>query len=90
MIIDFRKNKGDFEPVMIQDRQVERVDSYKYLGVVIDKHLTWKENTDTIIKKLKPRMYCLRKLNSFNVDTKLLKMFYSSILSGVLSFGISV
>jgi len=90
MIIDFRKNKGFFEPITIQDRQIERVDSYKYLGVVIDKDLTWTENTDSIIKKLKPRMYCLRKLRSFNVNTKLLEMFYSSILSSVLSFGISV
>ena len=50
MIIDFRKNKGFFEPITIQDRQIERVDSYKYLGVVIDKDLTWTENTDIIIK----------------------------------------
>ena len=89
MIIDFRKIPSQYEPIMISGKQVEQVNSFKYLGVVIDSKVTWTENVDNIVQKLKPRMYCLRKLQSFNVDTKLLQIFYSSIFKSVISFGIS-
>ena len=89
MIIDFRKASNQSEPIVINEKQVERVNSFKYLGVVIDSKMTWTENIDNIITKLKPRMYCLRKLRSFNVDNNLLQIFYSSIFNSVISFGIS-
>ena len=40
-----------------------------------------------IIKKTNSRLYCLRKLRSFNVITELLQMFYISAVSSILTFG---
>ena len=40
-----------------------------------------------IIKKTHSRLYCLRKLRSFNVITELLQMFYISAVSSILTFG---
>ena len=89
MVIDFRKNKSTIPHITINNKIVERVDTFKYLGVVIDKELKWKQNTDNIIKKLTPRMYCLRKLKSFEVNNKLLQMFYTSMITSVITFGIT-
>ena len=55
------------------------------MGVNID----WKQNTDHILKKLKPRMYCLRKLKSFQVNCQLLQTFYTSMITSVITFGIT-
>ena len=89
MVIDFRTKGNKPNPVQIKETNVERVASFKYLGVVLDNTLSWTKNIDNIVNKVKPRMYCLRKLKSFNVDNKLLQMFYSSVVCGALTFGLT-
>ena len=39
MIIDFKRNKNSLTPVLINNEEVERVESYKYLGVTLDNAL---------------------------------------------------
>ncbi len=89
MVIDFRKNMVTPCPVEVNGTAVERVETYKYLGVFLDKKLRWRENTDAILKKAHTRLYCLRKLRSFNVSPQLLQTFYSSIISSVLTYGLT-
>ena len=88
MVIDFRKTIIPPNKIVIDDKEVERVGDFKYLGVVLDNKLSWRHNTVHCIKKIKPRMYCLRKLKSFDVNKNLLQNFYTSVLSSVLTFGI--
>ena len=47
---------------------MERVETHKYLGVVFDSKLNWKEIIDSVLKKVNTKMYCLRKLRSFGVN----------------------
>ena len=61
MIIDFRKNGTQPNPVVIKRVEVERVSTHKYSGVVSDSNLNCKENTNTLIKKAQSRLHCLRK-----------------------------
>ena len=89
MIVDFRKNRPVLDDIVIKGEVVERANSYKYLGVVIDDKLTWKDNTDHIIKKVHSRLFCLRKLRAFNVQQELLQMFYTSIVCSVMTFGMT-
>ena len=51
MCTDFRKNQRCHKPVYIKGEAVERVDTYKYLGVVFDSKLNWKENIKSVLKK---------------------------------------
>ena len=73
---------------MIKDKEVERVVTVKYLGVTLDNKLTWRQNTEALVKKTKLRMFCLRKIRSFNVSKNLLQFFYSSIVSSTMTFGL--
>ena len=40
-------------------------DSFKYLGTIIDKKLTFKEHADIMYKKSHQRLFLLKKLKSF-------------------------
>ena len=51
MCIDFRKNQNCPKPVYIKGEAVERVDTYKNLGVVFESKLNWKENNNSVLKK---------------------------------------
>ena len=73
MVIDFRQTRPDPQPVDIKGSAVARVDMYKYLGIVLNNKLSWGDHVDFIVKKLNSRMYCLRKLNSFNITPEILK-----------------
>ena len=62
------------------------VDEYKYLGTTIDNKLRWDRHCTVTYKKCQQRLYCLRKLRSFNVDNTILSMFYKSCIQSVLTF----
>ena len=67
---------------------IERVKTYKYLGVEIDDQLKFDKCAASKVKKLQQRMFFFRKLRSFNVETCILELFYKSVLQSVLSFGL--
>ena len=75
-------------PVEINSQHVEQVESFKYLGTVIDNNLSFTEHVDHITKKANQRMYLLRKLRSFNVSTDVLSLVYVSLIQSILSFNI--
>ena len=49
MCIDFRKIQRCPKAVHIKGEAAERVETYKYLGVVFDSKLNWKENINTVL-----------------------------------------
>ena len=75
LCIDFRKNQRCPKPVYIKGEAVERVDTYKYLGVVFDSNVNWKENINSVLKKVNLRMYCMRKLRSLGENSDMLVTF---------------
>ena len=87
MCTDFRKNQRCPKPVYIKGEAVERVGTYKYLGVVFDRRLNWKENINSVVKKVNPRMYFMRKLRSFGVNSDMLVTFYNAVICSLIMFG---
>ena len=83
MCIDFRKNQRCPKTVYIKGEVVERVDTYKYLDVVFDSKLNWKENINSVLKKVNSRMYCMIKLRSFGVNSDMLVTFYNAIIRSI-------
>lgn len=86
MLIDFRKNQSVISPLVIEDQAFELVHNYKYLGTNIDDKLCFDFHVDAVCKKAHQRMYFYRKLQSFNVDSTFMKMFYSCFIESVLTF----
>ena len=86
MCIDFRKYPPSQSGTVIHDNNVEVVDEYKYLGTTIDNKLKWDRHCSVTYKKCQQRLYCLRKLRSFNIDNTILSMFYKSCIQSVLTF----
>ena len=66
---------------------MERIETYKYLGVVFDSKLNWKENINSVLKKANSRRYCLRKLRSFGVNSDMLVTIYNAVIFSIIMFG---
>ncbi len=91
LIVDFRKRQQrPYTPLMISGTPVERVSSFKYLGVNISEGLTWTTHIQTQVKKARQRLYHLRQLRKFRVSPAILKTFYSGAIENVLTQCISL
>ena len=83
MVIDFRQTRSDPQPVDIKGSVVAWVETYKYLGIVLNHKLSWGDHVDFIVKKLNSRMYCLGKHHSFHITPEILNVFYTSTIVSV-------
>ena len=50
MVIDFRQARSDPQPVDIKGSAVARVETYTYLGIVLNNNLSWGDHVDFIVK----------------------------------------
>jgi hypothetical protein len=60
VIVDFRKQQREHPPIHIDGTVVEKVVSFKFLGVHITDKLNWSTHTDSIVKKAQQRLFNLR------------------------------
>ncbi|KAK3564182.1 hypothetical protein QTP86_011022 [Hemibagrus guttatus] len=66
LIVDFRKSSSSrHSPIYINGSEVERVSSFKFLGVHISEDLCWHLNTSTLVRKAQQPLYFLRRLKKF-------------------------
>ena len=86
LIMDFRRNKNTVDPIVIKGEPVEMVDTYKYLGTIIDNQLDWSPNVDAVCKRANQRLFFLRKLRQFRVNPEILHLFYQATIQSVASF----
>lgn len=87
MLGKLRKKLGDYSPVIIQGNIIVQVDTFKYLGVVIDYSLTWKAHTNYLCSRFQQRLYFLRRLMLFGVSQKIMLLFYQAVLGSLLNYG---
>ena len=85
MIIDFRKSKAQPDPIIINVHSVEHFCTYKYSGVILNNNLSWSNNVDYIILKLKSHLYCSRKPKKSNVDIYILKLIYQLVIKSAFT-----
>ena len=87
MVVDFRQQALCRYPVFINSEPVKLVEEYIYLGITIDNKLKWDKNIELQCKKGQQRLFFLRKLKYFRLDTELLSLFYSAVVQSVIIYG---
>lgn len=63
------------------------VSSCKFLGLIIDSCLTWRQHIDQLLPKLSQAFFALLTL-SHTVDNKILKQVYFAYVQSLLSYGV--
>ncbi|KAK1802495.1 hypothetical protein P4O66_022147 [Electrophorus voltai] len=91
LIVDCsKKQERHYQPVRISGTTVERVDSFRYLGVHILQDLSRSRHTNSLAKKARQRLYHLRRLRDFRLPSKVLRNFYTCTIESILTGNITV
>ena len=85
IVINFRKRKGEHAPAYINRDEIEKVGSFKFLGVQITNKLSWSPHADTIVTKAHQCLYLLRRLRKFGMSAMTLTNFYRCTIASILS-----
>ena len=64
---------------------VEKVESFKFLGVHITDQLKWSTHTNSVVKKAQQLLFNLRRLKKFGLSPKTLTNFYRCTIESILS-----
>ena len=88
MIVSRKKSIPDL-CIQINGCHLDQCDSYKYLGIYIDKNLNWKSHIEYTCQKVSKVCGALAKIrHSVNID--ILKNVYHALLYSYLRYGIIV
>ena len=83
-----QKNPANVQ-VSIDGKSIEFVKEFKYLGITLDTHLSWKPHITQLAKKISRTNGILSRLKHF-LPLVTLKMIYNSLILPYLSFGVIV
>ena len=73
--------------LMINNIDIECVTSFNYLGIILDKHLSWDQHIKRIVTKLSKTIGILNRLKHF-LPSHILKTIYHSLITPHLNYGI--
>ena len=80
--------QSDFMPEIVVDNEnLEVVEEFKLLGVMITSDLKWETNTEYITKKAYKRLWMIRRLKNLGMNTKSLVKIFTTQIRSVLEFG---
>lgn len=83
-----RRRGGIHPPLFIKEAEVERVTSFKFLGITED--LTWTLNITDLAAKARQRLDLLRKLRKFGMLSTIVSDFCRGTIESIITQGITV
>jgi hypothetical protein len=85
MIITPPRIKTPQLDILVSTQRVEQVKSFKYLGVVIDDHLTWNEQYEEVCDKVSQLVYLINR-HKKGISQKWLHIFCTAIVLSTLDY----
>ena len=78
--------QADKIEIMLESEIIEMVDSHKLLGVIIDKHLSWDKQIDTVCLNITRKISLLKLLSKY-IDKASMNACYNSYILPIFDFG---
>jgi len=92
LIISFSKkvNITDIPLLCINGSEIDRVTTFKLLGMIISSDLSWDSHVTYILHEIAKRMYCINYLVRSGVPTFDILCVYCSVIRSVLEYACAV
>jgi hypothetical protein len=92
MLIYFGKkfNKESFSPLKINKESIERVNSFKLLGVIFSSDLSWEQHVSYMLNKMSKRYYLNFELSRIGIHHHEIILIDCAIIRSVLEYACAV
>jgi hypothetical protein len=74
-------------PIIVNGSEIEQVNQFKYLGVMLDSKITFQAHVNSIYRKMNQKMYFIRRLNQHKLSNKMKKMAFDAFVQPHLLYG---
>ena len=88
--ICFAKNQDAFQPINVNGKDLEVVESVKLLGLTVTNDLSWNIHIENVVKKAAKRLYFLVQLKRAKLPRKDLVLFYVTCIRSIITYAIPV
>ena len=85
MIITKKANQNDHPPIYMNNIEIQKVQSHKHLGVILNEKTNWNEHIREIKSKAYKRINLMRKLK-FKLNRKVLTTIYLTFIRPTLEY----
>ena len=90
MVISFKQNPAPVPQLIINSNAVERVHSFKILGVWLSDDLSWKSHVSHMYSRATPRLYYLKQLRRCGLSQCHLLAYYKTLIRLILEYACPV
>jgi hypothetical protein len=84
------KRKQPYQELILGGRDIERVTSYKLLGLHVTESLKWDVHVTAVMSKASKRIYFLKQLRHAGLSVADLTTYYKSVIRQVVEYGCPV
>ena len=84
-----RKHLSFTSPIIFSNQHLVITNTYKYLGVLLDSHLTYREHTSKLTKKLNQKLYVYNKIRPY-LSSTVSKTYLHAIVFSTISYCIPI
>lgn len=84
--ISFTRSNRDFEPIKVNNKNIDCVSKAKILGIPVANDLKWNDHVDEVIKKVNKRLYFLSQRKRVKVKPKDLTTFYITCIRSMMEY----
>ena len=73
----------------IEKQEIERVDSFKFLGIYFESYLSWRTHIDNIVSRSFTSLNMLRTItgSTWGANSRTLLLFYKQYIRPVMEYG---
>ena len=90
MVVNFSKSCALYDYIFINGNPIEKVDSFKYLGIFFDCDLKWCSNTEYVYSKPKKRFYAFSRFKYFKPNQYQQHNFIQSLIQPIFTYNIEL
>ena len=83
--MDYRKRRAKQAPINIGRAVVERVESFKFLGVHITNKLSWSKHKKTVVKRAQQNLFTISRMKRFGMGSQIYSCTIESILTSYIT-----
>ncbi|CAM1296043.1 Uncharacterised protein at_DN0039 [Pycnogonum litorale] len=90
MHLSVKTNQFNNLKLSISGDNLELIDEFKFLGIIIDKNLNFKKHVEYILNKVRTKFYflCRAKKSGLNIGDQL--TLYTSLITPILDYGCAI